>query len=111
VKGVNTATHKEYIVKLSAKILNPESVVMFKGREVEIREEDAGVPLARAAIEAARIQAEMQEDLEVLAQARSAAAAGAMAQAVDLSEEEQQRLDAEYFNAQAGMQMEYNVVE
>ena len=97
-------------MKLSAKILNPESVVMFKDREVEIRVEDAGVPLARAAIEAARIQAGMDEELEELAQARSAAAAGAMAQAVDLPEEEQQRLNAEYFNEQAGMHMEYNGV-
>jgi hypothetical protein len=110
VKGVNTATHKEYIV-LSAKILNPESVVMFKGREVEIREDDAGVPLARAAIDAARIQAGMQEELEELAQARNAAAAGeanvpAMAEAEDLSEDEQRRRDAEYFNQQPGMHMD-----
>ena len=76
VKGVNTATHREYIVQLSAKILNPEAVVMFRGRVVEIQDADAGVPLARAAIEAAQIQAGMQDDLEALEAARSAAAAG-----------------------------------
>ena len=108
MKGVNTATHREYIVQLSAKILNPEAVVMFRGRVVEIQDADAGVPLARAAIEAAQIQAGMQDDLEALEAARSAAAAGGMAivAAVDLSEDEQQRRDAQYFNEQAGMHME-----
>ncbi len=96
-------------MKLSAKILNPESIVFFKGREVEIREEDAGVPLARAAIEAAQIQAEMNEELAELASTRARSAAAAVgveiAQAEDLSEDEQRRLDAEYFNDQQGMQM------
>ena len=114
MKGVNTATHRDYIVKLSAKLLNPESAVFFKGREVEIRDDDAGVPLARAAIEAARIQAGMQEDLSEIASARIAAAAGealvpVMVQAVDLSEDEQRRRDAEFFNAQAGMRMDDDV--
>ena len=75
---------------------------------MEIEDADAGVPLARAAIEAAQIQAGMQDDLEALEAARSAAAAGGMAivAAVDLSEDEQQRRDAQYFNEQAGMHME-----
>ena len=110
MKGVNTATHRDYIVKLSAKILNPESVVFFKGREVDIREEDAGVPLARAAIEAAQIQAEMNDELAELASTRARSAAAAVgveiAQAEDLSEDEQQRLDAQYFNEQEGMRMD-----
>jgi hypothetical protein len=93
-------------VKLSEKILNPQSAVLFKGRAVEIQEGDAGVALARAAIEAARIQADMNENLSELQRARNAAAARAnIRQAEDLPENEQARLDAEYFNDQQGMQM------
>jgi len=91
---------------------------MFKGRAVEIREEDTGVALARAAIEVARIQAIMASELaagQAAAEAAlyapepGAAAAQprvAVVQAVDLSEAEQQERDAEYFNAEAGMQMQ-----
>jgi hypothetical protein len=109
VKGVNTATHRDYVVKLSQKILNPLSVVMWKGQPLEVHNGDAAVPLARAALETARLQAEMEDESRQLAAERAAnqgAAAAPINAAVDLNEEEQERLDAEYFNAQAGMQMD-----
>lgn len=109
MKGINTATHREYVLKLSQKILNPQSVVIWKGQPLEVREGDAAVPLAHAALENARLQAEMEEEAQERAAVRAAhqgAAAEPIEAAVDLDEAEQERLDAEYFNAQEGMRME-----
>ena len=72
---------------------------------------DAAVHLARAAIDAARIASEMEDALVLLGAADANAGAAAalpmdvVVQGVDLDENEQQRRDAEYFNAQEGMQM------
>lgn len=106
MKGIATKKHAAYIKLLIHKIQNPSAVVMYGGHAVEIDEGDAGVALARAAIDMGHIEGEMAlaavaaadgRDQEGAAPVRGAILGPA---AVDLDAGEEQRLDEEFFDEQ-----------